>query len=471
MEQYIKKWKTKKNKYSLNRFFIVFLAHALLSFLFVTGLWVCLLSAATALHLILPANAVEHAISDWMATLDGHTAITPGEIPEGAGYAFFDRQNRLLQTNLTGDALQDATELAFSEDQITIRRNASGFFLRMDTDSQHVVVSYQLRASFRPPLLNRLIPNAELFLFLSLLILLIADFLFIALRYARRLNRELQKLAAAADQIRTENLDFTVERTKLSEFNRIMDSLERLKTDLQQSLKEQWAMQQQKKRQLTALAHDIKTPLAIVSGNAELLSETDQTEEQKEYTAFILEHTEQIKRYVTDMLTLSRPDSFSGSVCDIKKLLSASAKDVESLGKKKGLSCLLRMADLPSSLPLPGDNVKRILANLTDNAVQYSPVNGIIYVDACLADNTFVLRIRDEGEGFSKKALAFATTEFYRGDESRSSKEHFGLGLFIAKQIVTQAGGTLRLENAPEKGALITVNLPLPSEKDCQVCL
>jgi signal transduction histidine kinase len=171
------------------------------------------------------------------------------------------------------------------------------------------------------------------------------------------------------------------------------------------------------------------------------------------------------------MLTLSRPDSFSGSVCDIKKLLSASAKDVESLGKKKGLSCLLRMADLPSSLPLPGDNVKRILANLTDNAVQYSPVNGTIYVDACLADNTFVLRIRDEGEGFSKKALAFATTEFYRGDESRSSKEHFGLGLFIARQIVTQAGGTLRLENAPEKGALITVNLPLPSEKDCQVCL
>lgn len=463
MEQHLKKWKTKKNEYTLNRFFIVFLAHALLSFLFVTGLWVCLFSAATALHLILPANAVEHAISDWMATLDGHTSITPGEIPEGAGYAFFDRQNRLLQTNLTGDVLQDATELAFSEDQITIRRNASGFFLRMDTDSQHVVISYQLRASFRPPLLNRLIPNAELFLFLSLLILLIADFLFIALRYARRLNRELQKLAAAADQIRAENLDFTANRTKLSEFNRIMDSLERLKTDLQHSLKEQWAMQQQKKRQLTALAHDIKTPLAIVSGNAELLSETDQTDEQKEYTAFILEHTKQIKGYVTDMLTLSRLDTSSDTTCDIKKLLSTSAKDVDSLGRKKGLSCLLRMTDLPPSLPLSGDKVKRILANLTDNAVQYSPVNGTIYMDAHLADDTFVLSIRDEGEGFSREALALAATEFYRGDKSRGSKEHFGLGLFITNRIVTESGGTLLLENASENGALITVTLPLDS--------
>ena len=461
MEQHIKESKATAKEYRLNRFFMIFLAHAILSFLLVTGLWVCLLTAATFFRLIVPANAVEHAVSIWQTSLDGHTPVTSQEIPEGAGYAFFDVEGRLLQTNLEKDALKDAEELALSRDQVNMRRSTSGIFLRINTDTQRVIVSYQLRASFRPPLLKRLFPNAELFLFLLLLSLFIADFIFIALKYARKLNRELQKLAVAADQIRVQNLDFTVERTKLYEFNQILGSLEHLKTDLQHSLKEQWSMQQQKKRQLTALAHDIKTPLAIVNGNAELLAETEQTEEQKTYTTFILEHTAQIHRYVTDMLSFSKTNVSSAPVCEIKELLSASARDVESLGKKKNLSCLLQTENLPDSLPLPEDNVKRILANLTDNAVQYSPENGTVHLDARLRDNTFLLCIRDEGEGFSSEALALATTEFYRSDESRGSKEHFGLGLSITGQIVTDLKGTLHLENAPGKGALVRVSIPL----------
>ena len=461
MEQHVNESKTIVKEYPLNRFFMIFLAHAILSFLLVTGLWVCLLAAATAFHLLIPANAVEHAVSIWQTTLDGHAPITPWEIPEGAGYAFFDVDGRLLETNLEKNTLKDAETLAASQDQINIRRSTSGIFLRIDTDTQRVVISYQLKASFRPPLLKRLIPNAELFLFLLLLTLLIADFVFIALRYARKLNRELQKLAAAADQIREQNLDFAVVKTKLSEFNRILDSLEHLKTDLQHSLKEQWSMQQQKKRQLTALAHDIKTPLAIVNGNAELLTETEQTGEQKAYTAFILEHTAQIHRYVTDMLNISRPHIPSDPFCEIKELLSSSAKDIESLGKKKNLSCLLQTENLPDSLPLPEDSIKRILANLTDNAVQYSPENGTVYLNARLRDNTFLLCIRDEGEGFSSESLALATTEFYRGDESRGSKEHFGLGLSITGQIIADLKGTLHLENAPGKGALVRVSIPL----------
>ena len=454
MEQRIK-------EYSLNRFFMTFLAHAVLSFLLVAGLWVCLLIASTALHLVLPANAVEQAVSFWQSSLDRHTALTPGDIPEGAGYAFFDTDGRLLSTNLTENSLNDAGKLAVSEDQINILRSASGIYLRIDTDTQRVIVSYRLMASFRPPILRRLFPNAELFFLVLLLLLLIADFIFIALRYARKLSGELQKLATAADRIKEQNLVFTVPKTKVSEFNRIMDSLELLRTNLQSSLKEQWAMQQQKKSQFTALAHDIKTPLAIVSGNAELLAETDQTAEQKEYTAFILEHTAQIHRYVTGMLTLSKPDSSAQSTCEIKKLLSAAAKDVESLGQKKHLACLLQMEDLPSSLSLPCDDIRRILANLTDNAVQYSPENGTVYLLARLTDDTFTLCVRDEGEGFSKEALSLAAAEFYRGDKSRSSKEHFGLGLFITRQIVTKLNGTLHLENAPEKGALVTVSIPV----------
>ncbi len=496
MEQHIKK------EHSLNRFFMIFLAHAVLTFLFVIALWVCLLTAAVISGLVVPANAGEHAVSDWQASLDGHTAIAPEDIPEGVGYAFFDADGTLLETDLGEDALGDAKKLVARDNRTNIWRNGPRICLRIDTDTQCVVVCYRLIASFRPPLLQRIFPNAELFFFLLLLFLLIADFILISLRYAHKLDRELQKLAAAADQISQQNLVFDIPRTNLSEFNRIMDSLKRLKTDLQHSLKEQWSMEQQKKRRLTALAHDIKTPLAIVTGNAELLSETQQTDEQKEYTAFILDHARQIHRYVTAMLELSGTDAPSDSiqempdgmlcelhshtavndgayklhprsamddgscvspVCPIKKLLSASARDIEMLRKNKRLSCSLEMQDLPDTLPLPEDKLRRILSNLIDNAVEYSPENGTVFLRAYIADNALHLCVQDEGEGFSGEALALAADEFYRGDPARSSREHFGLGLSIVNRIAGELNGTLRFENAPAKGALVTVALPLAS--------
>ncbi len=490
MEQNIKKER------SLNRFFILFLAHAVLSFLCTTALWVCLLSASAYFGIVSPANTTEHAVSDWCASLDGQKTITPADIPAGAGYAFFDADGLLLETDLEKDALSDAEKLAAADHSANIRRNGSLISIRIDTDTQCVVVSYRLIASFRPPYLRRIFPNAELFFFLLLLFLLMADFLFIALRYARKLNRELQKLADAADQIRQQNLVFTPQKTGLSEFNRIMDSLDRLKTDLQHSLKEQWAMEQQKKRQFTALAHDIKTPLAIVTGNAELLSETEQSGEQREYTAFILDHARQIHRYVTGMLELTRTDALSGSadettgstlrelplcpatgstlnessLCPIQELLSAAAQDIENLRKKKHLSCSLQIKDLPGGLLVPKDKLQRILSNLIDNAVQYSPENGTVFLRASAAEGMLQLSIQDEGSGFSKEALTLAASEFYRADPGRSSKEHFGMGLSIASRIAGGLNGTLRLENAPGKGALVTVSLPVCRLHDSNLC-
>lgn len=455
-----------KKEISLNRFFMIFLAHALLSFVCVLALWICLLFAFNYFHIVTPANAVERAVSDWRGSLDPHTTITPDEIPSGADYAIFDHNGTLLQTNLEESALKTAASLAASDDSVNIRRSApsigSYIYLKINADTQCVIVAYRLVSSFSSPLLRRFLPNAELFFLLLLFFLLMADFIFIAVRYARKLKRELLKLAAAADQIGRQNLDFDVPKTRLAEFNRIMDSLEHLKTDLQHSLKEQWAMEQQKKQQLTAFTHDIKTPLSIIAGNAELLLETRQTKEQREYTAFILEHTNQIHRYVTGILELSKPDdAVSDDACNLGELLPAMVQMAESLGKNKNLSCLLSAGNLPDFLPIPKEKLQRILSNLIDNGVQYSPENGTIYLSACLEDGRLQIRVRDEGEGFSKEALLYATDEFYRSDKSRNSKEHFGLGLAIVRQIVTELNGTICLENVKGKGALVTVSLPL----------
>ena len=246
-----KKWNgvLQKKERSLNHFFIIFLAHALLSFILITLLWIVLLSAASSFHILIPANTVERSVSSWLATLDGHSSITPEEIPSGAEYAFFNTDNMLLQTTLEENALETAVEFAASNDLTGIRRNNTYIYLRIDTDTQHVIIAYRLMATFASSFLRRIFPNAEIVFLLLLLFMLAADFIFIAIRYARKLNAELQKLDSAARQIGAQNLDFDVEKTKLSEFNRIMDSLEHLRTDLQHSLKEQWFLEQRKKQQ------------------------------------------------------------------------------------------------------------------------------------------------------------------------------------------------------------------------------
>lgn len=457
MKQHIKK------EISLNRYFIIFLAHAILSLICALLLWGCLLYAAAFFNLILPANTVEHSVAAWRAALDEHTVITPDTLPAGTSYAFFDSQGNLLQSDLTEKDLETAAELSSPAAQGDMRKKGTSVYIKFPTDSGCAIVAYRLIASFSSPFLQRLFPNAELFFLLLLFFMLIADFIFIAVRYARKLNKELQKLAAVAAQIGQQNLVFDIQKTRLSEFNRILDSLKQLKTDLQRSLKEQWAMEQQKKRQLAALTHDIKAPLSIIAGNAELLSETAQTDKQREYTAFILEHAAQIKRYVAEMMELSAPNRTSDTTVGLHKLLSHAVKNAETLGKEKQLSCCLTVHDLPKPFPVPKDKLQRILDNLIDNAVQYSPKQGTVFLRASYAADMLHLQIQDEGAGFSAEALSLATAEFYRSDKGRSSKEHFGLGLAIVRQIVTELGGTLRLENAVEKGALVTVEIPVRS--------
>lgn len=454
-----------KKEITLNRFFVIFLGRAILSLILTGILWACLLCAAGFFHIMSPANAAEQAVSAWCSTLDGHRPITPQEIPAGVDYAFFTAEGTLVQTSLKEEsAINTAAELTENGERTGIRRRGASIYLRLITDTQCVVVVYRLLAQFTSPLLRRLFPSADLFFILLLFFMLLCDLLFIAVRYARRLRGELSKLAAAAEQIGRQTLDFETEKTSLLEFNQIMDSLEQLRMGLKQSLGRQWAMEQQKKEQLSALAHDIKTPLAIVSGNAELLLETEQSGEQREYTAFILEHAGQIQRYVTGMIALSRSEGPSGSVCELKELLLSMERSIETLGKKKGISCSLTTENLPDSLPVPEDKLRRILDNLIDNAVQYSPQGGSVFLRAFPAGDMLQLCVQDEGEGFSPQALRLATTEFYRDDESRSSREHFGLGLSIASRIAADLGGTLRLENAPEKGALVTVSLPFPQD-------
>ena len=282
------------------------------------------------------------------------------------------------------------------------------------------------------------------------------------------------------DEIRNQNLDFTIRPTAICEFNQVAASLDALKSELSASLKEQWHMQQQRRRQFSALAHDIKTPLTIVRGNAELLSETALDPTQQTCNRFILENAAQIQDYLSRIIELAKTDDPAACSAECRfqaQLHTASFFDdllgnTKSLGQKKELHVLFSTETLPAVLPLPEHPLRRILNNLLDNAVCYSPHKGTVTLDASIRDyrdapekeSTLFLTVSDEGPGFCEDALLYGTEAFYRESADRNDKSHFGLGLSIADQLARGLGGSIALCNAPAGGAVVIVKLPLTGQ-------
>lgn len=451
---------------SLKSYFIKFLIHIALSMVPAVLLWLFLFSLLLHFQGIAPANQTEKQVLAFMSRLPENGHILPSDIPSGADYAFFASDGELTASSLDGKPLGKARLLASSKEDKFLPDSSGRVYVKLLQDRQTIIISYRIRATFTNPLLRRIFPNAEIFLTLALIFLLLGAFTSVTFRFARRLGKELAPLKETAEQIRLQNLDYPPARTRIREFNNVLDSLDSLKNELRDSLTAQWRVEQTKKKQIAALAHDIKTPLTIVKGNAELLSESSLTEEQRYFTDFILQNAIQMQAYLSQIIDVSRERSASPGpeACRLPALLAELEKNTKALGAKKELAVCFVPEQVPDTLPIPEDDVRRALLNVLDNAVEYSPLRGTVTLRVFKSESyhpgMLCFEITDEGPGFSEQSLLFAEEEFYREDESRGSREHHGLGLAIAGQIAEAYGGMLTLKNGETAGAIVSILLP-----------
>lgn len=105
--------------------------------------------------------------------------------------------------------------------------------------------------------------------------------------WTRKIATKLQPLIEASNKIRMKNLDFTIGFCGIREFDEVLESFEKMKNALGDSLKENWRVEENRKTQISALLHDIKTPVTFIKGNAELLNESNLDDYQKDYIQFI----------------------------------------------------------------------------------------------------------------------------------------------------------------------------------------
>jgi heavy metal sensor kinase len=224
---------------------------------------------------------------------------------------------------------------------------------------------------------------------------------------------------------------------------------------------------QEQQRFIADASHELRTPIAVLRGETEVALERERaTAEYKESLALIKDEAERLSRIVANLFILARQPIDDSAIVKLpvrlNKVVADCVRAAQVLATQKGLRI-----NVSSPLPeveLNGDDemLKRMLLNLLDNAVKYTPTGGEVNVAVTSQNGNARIIVTDSGIGIPAEAQPHIFDRFYRVDKARSrALGGAGLGLSIARWIVEAHEGRLSVESTPGRGSAFTVDLPL----------
>lgn len=231
-------------------------------------------------------------------------------------------------------------------------------------------------------------------------------------------------------------------------------------------------IQENQRRQtqfIAAASHELRTPLTAIlsAASAWERAECASPAQQTLFSDMIRREGKRMSRLIGDMLTLASADSQSWEVktetTEPDMLLLMVYETYSPLAKEKGLALSLSLpeTDVPA-LELDKDRMIQVLSILLDNALSYTPAPGRIRLGLQLGKNSLRVTVSDTGPGVPDSEKTRIFERFHRGEEARSHRAHFGLGLCIAAEIVKRHRGKLWVEDAQGGGAAFILELPIP---------
>lgn len=425
--------------------------------LFLVLIFYVLMSCGT----ILPANYAENQVREDKTIIEAGKTLQPDSRQKLYKYASFTSEGRLNEGNLSEKQAQTAWSVTQQND------TAYQFpynYVKVSHNDKVTVMRYSVSAQFELTILRQYLPNAELSFFAVFCIAFLGGGALLASSFGRKLARKMSGLQQATKQIQAQDLDFSMEFSGVMEIDQVLHSMDKMKETLKTSLQKQWNLERSRREQISALAHDVKTPLTIVRGNVELLSETDQSEEQKNYTDYISESTRQMEQYIKTLIEISKAETLvtlRAETMDADFYLTKVKDQILALAAVKKISVAFAAYNLPKTLYADPVLLERAIMNVTSNAVDQAPEYSEIQLTVESVEDCIRFSILDEGPGFSPEGLKQAAEQFYMGDSSRRINGHYGMGLYITKSIVNLHGGKLIITNSTQTGGgQVSIEIP-----------
>ncbi|MEO8607988.1 MAG: ATP-binding protein [Chloroflexota bacterium] len=216
---------------------------------------------------------------------------------------------------------------------------------------------------------------------------------------------------------------------------------------------------------MSNVSHDIKTPLTAINTSLYLLERTDDAAKQREKVNAIRLQTQLLEKFIQDILTISRLDyspTLDLQPVILDKLLHDIVFRLRASVENKNLSLTLELA--PAAPPVLGDvdELSRVLVNLIENAVTYTPSGGSVQVRTLTGSDKLVVEVTDTGIGINPADMTNIFNRFYRAESARAAHNGgTGLGLAIVKKIVEMHNGSVEVISTVGEGSTFRIHLPL----------
>jgi two-component system sensor histidine kinase MprB len=254
---------------------------------------------------------------------------------------------------------------------------------------------------------------------------------------------------AAEEVARTHDLTHRIEVRGDDELGRLAASFNEMMAALERSEAAQ-------RRLVADASHELRTPLATLRTNIETLGRGDRLDpdERDRLVADVTQELEEMGELVGDVVELARAPG-QDAIARQDVALDELTRDAIERAERRTREVRFDARMEPSLIHADPQRVGRAISNLLDNAAKWSPAGGTIEVE--VGDGR--VSVRDHGPGFPDGDLEKVFDRFWRADEARG-KPGSGLGLAIVQRVAEEHGGTARAANAPDGGAVVSLELP-----------
>lgn len=400
---------------------------------------------------VLPAYTTERQVRQFIEAQAGKEHFNSQEVPATAHYILIDADGTVLAT-VNRNNHNKMVKHYFSNDE-----DGAWYVRHTYTDGNTILLTWRYLAEFSNFTLRLYLPPFEYLWYGTLVILLVLCVQFATSLLRKQLVEKLQLLEEVGIKVGRQELDFETPDTGIKEFDDVMGALDEMRIALKESLSTQWVAEQRRQEEIAALAHDLKTPLTIIGGNADLMMEEPLTATQHNLVAYIHTNTLRAQQYVTALGSTGTMDQEPPNFFDGEVFLSSLIDTSKALAAQKGVT-LVSTGLVPKKSYGRRQLLERGLINLLENAINAAPAGGRVALS--IEDNQpgrVIFTVRDSGAGFSAAALVHATERFWMDDSARGDTAHRGFGLWFANRVAQLHNGKLELYN--DTGGVVVMDI------------
>jgi len=222
---------------------------------------------------------------------------------------------------------------------------------------------------------------------------------------------------------------------------------------------------EQQKQFVSDVAHELRTPLSIMSGELEVALRKERTPaDYQQVLNSSKQETDRLIELSENLLFLARADQGRQAIefekVDITDLIGSVIAGLQAQSTKQEIAIHFQPEKEPTFVQGQPGMLTRLFLNLIQNAIQYTPSHGEIWISLSTGKQYVEVEVRDTGVGIPPEEQEKIFNRFYRVDASRSQTKGYGLGLAICKSIVELHHGRITVRSALRKGSTFTVILP-----------